>query len=355
MTDLTEQIYHLLEDGHPLILATVIRHSGSTPRGAGAKMIVLKDGGIIGTIGGGSVEAEVIKSAPELFRSGGAVLRRFNFSSTDAASSMGMICGGDMDVLLEKMDPDNAETIDVFRQLALRLRTGEKSLIVKLLPSHEVQIESYRFFLITDTAADAGDLLLKDFPLNANTFENLKEAAFKQRIPATEISGDHMIVADPFFSSDRVYLFGAGHVSQKLAVLLHMVGFRTVVIDDRSEFANRDLFPAIDDIFVPEGFATAFSNLSIARRDALVILTRGHAHDQTVLEQALKTDSGYIGMIGSSKKRDTIYDNLQKKGVTRDTLGRVHCPIGIDIGARTPEEIAVCIAAQLIAYRAGRV
>lgn len=354
MTNLLEQTYKLLEIGQPLVLTTVIRHSGSTPRGAGAKMIVRKDGSINGTIGGGGVEAKVIQCARELFVPGGAVIKRFNFSSTDAASSLGMVCGGKMDVLLELLDPARADTLDLFRQLLSRLRCGHKSLLLKLLSTGSALSENCRYWLVTDEST-VPELLLENLQIDAKTFESLKEEAFTQRRPVTRMSGEQMIVADPFFLSDSVYLFGAGHVSQSLARILGIVDFRIVVIDDRREFANRSLFPAVNDIFVPESFAAAFSNISIVRRDALVILTRGHAHDQSVLEQALKTDAGYIGMIGSRKKRDTIYDNLEKMGVSTEDLKRVHCPIGLDIGARTPEEIGVCIAAQLIAYRAGRV
>lgn len=350
MAHLLDQIYQLLTTGHPLVLATVIRHSGSTPRGAGAKMIIRKDGSILGTIGGGSVEAAVIRSAVELFESGSALIRSFNFNSTDVASSMGMICGGEMTVLLERLDPDDSDTLDIFDQLLSRLRSYEKSLLVKVLSAHSIQPEGSPYCFVADV-----DRLPENLPVNPKKLEDLVKTAFTERKLTVDTSGDRMLLVDPFFSSDSVYLFGAGHVSQKLAGVLGMVDFRTVVIDDRIEFANRALFPATDEIVVPESFATAFSNLSISRRDALVILTRGHAHDQTVLEQALKTDAGYIGMIGSRKKRDTIYDNLEKKGVSRETLLQVHCPIGIDIGARTPEEIAVCIAAQLIAYRADRV
>jgi len=355
MTNFLEKTYKLLEIGQPVVLATVIRHSGSTPRGAGAKMIVRKDGGIIGTIGGGGVEAQVIQCARELYVPGGAVIKRFNFSSTDVASSLGMVCGGKMDVLLELLDPARADTLDLFRQLLSRLRSGHKSLFLKLLSADSTHPENCRCWLVTDESTVPELLPLENLHIDAKTFESLKEEAFTQRRPVTRMSGEKMIVADPFFFSDSVYLFGAGHVSQSLARILGIVDFRIVVIDDRREFANRSLFPAVDDIFVPESFNAAFSNISIVRRDALVILTRGHAHDQTVLEQALKTDAGYIGMIGSRKKRDTVYGNLEKMGVSTEDLKRVHCPIGVDIGARTPEEIAVCIAAQLIAYRAGRV
>ncbi len=347
MTDLSGHIHHLLEEGHPVVLATVIRHIGSTPRGAGAKMIVCEAGNIIGTIGGGSVEAEVIRSAPDLFESGGAVVRNFNFSSTDVASSMGMICGGKMDVLMERLDTD-VDTIAIFNALASDIRTGKKCLLGRTFDPERSSPRHHHLFLV-----DGQETVFGNVPLDTAGFEELKETAFQCRAPVMRTAENLTVIADPFIFAECVYLFGAGHVAQQVARVLNMVDFRTVVIDDRREFANRDLFPTVDDICVPDSFDTVFTELLIDRNGIIVILTRGHAHDQTVLEQALKTEAGYIGMIGSKRKRNTIYDNLSKKGVGPEDLARVHSPIGIEIGAQTPEEIAVSITAELIAYRAG--
>jgi xanthine dehydrogenase accessory factor len=347
MTDLSGQIHHLLEKGHPVVLATVISHAGSTPRGAGAKMIIREDGSIFSTIGGGGVEGEVIRRAPDVFKSGGAIIRHFNFSSTDIASSMGMICGGKMDILMERLDPD-ANTKAIFGALASNIRTGEKCLLGRAFHSEISSPQHHHLFLMT-----GDDTVLGNVPFETAELEALKETVFQCRTPILRTTENLTIIADPFISAECVYLFGAGHVAQQVARILNMVDLRTVVIDDREEFANRDLFPTADEICVPENFSIAFSELHIDRNSIIVIVTRGHAHDQTVLEQALKTDAGYIGMIGSKRKRNTIYDNLSKKGVRPEDLARVYSPIGLEIGAQTPEEIAVSITAQLIAYRTG--
>ncbi len=347
MTDLSGQLHHLLGKGHPVVLATVIRHVGSTPRGAGAKMIVCKGGNIIGTIGGGSVEAEVIRSAPDVFNSGGAIIRHFNFSSTDIASSMGMICGGEMDVLMERLDSVK-NTLAIFSALASNIRSGEKCLLGRAFDPEHSSPRHHHLFLVTGQ-----NVVFGNAPFDTAGLEELKKTAFQCRAPVMMSAENLTIIVDPFLSAECVYLFGAGHVSQQVARILNMVDFRTVVIDDRKEFANRNLFPTADDICVPENFTAVFSELLIKRNGIIVILTRGHAHDQTVLEQALKTEAGYIGMIGSKRKRNTIYDNLSKKGVRPEDLARVHSPIGLEIGAQTPEEIAVSITAEIIAYRAG--
>jgi xanthine dehydrogenase accessory factor len=168
-----------------------------------------------------------------------------------------------------------------------------------------------------------------------------------------EWQGESFLV-EPLGREGCVVIFGAGHVSQALAPLARGVGFRTVVCDDREEFANRDRFPSADEVLVLDSFEDPLNGVEIGEESYLVIVTRGHAHDQTVLGRALATTAGYIGMIGSRRKRDAIYGALMEEGFTRADLERVCSPIGLDIGAETPEEIAVSIVAELIQARARR-
>jgi xanthine dehydrogenase accessory factor len=158
------------------------------------------------------------------------------------------------------------------------------------------------------------------------------------------------ILLEPISSEPTVYIFGAGHISQQLSPLAKRVQFKVVVIDDREMFANRERFPEADEVVVSE-FAKCFDGLDIDPSSYIVIVTRGHLYDGSVLEQAVKTNARYIGMIGSKKKIRTLYQNLIEKGVLKETLDRVHAPIGIDISSETPEEIAVSIVAELIKVR----
>ena len=167
-----------------------------------------------------------------------------------------------------------------------------------------------------------------------------------------EMENQHFFV-EPTFVPGTVFLFGAGHVSQQVADLAARVNFRTVVLDDREEFANPQRFPKADQIVVPSSFEQAFAGLEIDSDSYVVIVTRGHLHDKTVLERALRTKAGYIGMIGSRRKRDMLYQALLSEGFTREDIDRVCCPIGLNIGGDTPEEIAVSIVAQLIKVRSG--
>ncbi len=158
------------------------------------------------------------------------------------------------------------------------------------------------------------------------------------------------VLLEPILSEPTVYLFGAGHVSQQIAPLAKKVLFKVVVIDDREMFANRERFPDSDEILVSE-FEGCFDRLPIDESSYIVIVTRGHLYDGSVLEQAVKTNARYIGMIGSRKKIHILYQQLMKKGISKETLNRVYAPIGLEIHSETPEEIAVSIVAQLIQVR----
>jgi xanthine dehydrogenase accessory factor len=150
------------------------------------------------------------------------------------------------------------------------------------------------------------------------------------------------------------FVFGAGHCGKSLIPLLSMVGFRTVIVDDRPEFANSERFPDADSIVVPDAFERALSGLPIDEQSYLVIMTRGHLFDRAVLAQALDTNARYVGMIGSGKKIAGTFEALRGAGFGDEALARVHAPIGLDVGAETPEEIAVSIAAEIIRVRRGR-
>jgi len=158
---------------------------------------------------------------------------------------------------------------------------------------------------------------------------------------------------EPWAAASPLYIFGAGHVSRPTAQVAALAGFRVTVLDDRPEFANAERFPQAE-TRVLDGYDDCFAKLSAGPGAFVVIVTRWHVHDAEVLGQALSTGAGYIGMIGSRRKRDAVYQRLRGQGFTDADLARVHCPIGLDIGAETPEEIAVSIVAELVQARAGK-
>ncbi len=338
-------ICHILEDGEDLVLATIIMHAGSTPRSVGSKMFIRRDGSIIGSIGGGIVEFEAQKLARKIFETGKARIDTVDLSGSDAATTDKMICGGRLEILMEFIsgDPENAAE---YRSLVTSLQMGKKGFLIKELDTMGDTARQMDWCLV-----HKGSVILGKFTGSDSAILRLTDEALKRKAPVIATEEGKRYFVEPTFQPGTVYLFGAGHVSRPVADLAAMVDFRTVVLDDRSDFANSERFPKAEDIKVISTFDNVFNELDIDRDSYLVIVTRGHMHDKTVLEGALRTRAGYIGMIGSRRKQHLVYQELLGKGFAEEDLKRVYNPIGLDINAETPEEIAVSIVAELIQVR----
>jgi len=343
MKELYETCARLLADGEDVVMATIISQSGSAPRTAGTKMLICRDGSFVGTIGGGLLEAQVLQQSREVFQTGQAVVREFNLTGADAAS-MDMICGGRLDVFICLLSARFPGNVEIYRTIGNLLHTRQKALLVTKLAAPAGSCDQPNQCLLIDNGAQIG------FTLSADQEEQLIQNG-KGRYPLLVQLGGESFLTEPVSALGTVYILGAGHVSKQVARLTSMVDFRTVVLDDREEFANRQRFPQADEIIVPDDFEQCLKDLPISGDSYLVIVTRGHRYDLTVLEQALQTGACYIGMIGSRRKRAAIYRALREKGVTEEQLAKVHSPIGLTIYAETPEEIAVSIVAELIKVR----
>lgn len=345
MICIESELHRLLAANEPVAMATILARAGSAPRLAGTRMLIRRDGSIVGTIGGGLLEGEVMAAAPAALETGRPEIRHFDLDFANADDRMDMICGGKVDVLLERIDPDPS-LLRILDALLEARKAGRTAFLAATVPAEGEPVA--RALLLPDGT------ILGDGRFPEALLPQLAKAAGRNRAPAVVETEGRAFLLEPTMNAGTVFLFGAGHVSREVARLTAMTGFRTVVLDDRAEFANRDRFPEADDVRVPADFEHAMDGLEIGPDAYLVIVTRGHGHDRTVLAEALKTDAGYIGMIGSRRKRDNIYAALRKTGVSDDRIARVHSPIGLPIGAETPEEIAVSIVGQLVAERAAR-
>ncbi len=326
------------------VMITIIKRSGSAPRSSGARMFVDKDGNSHGTIGGGIVEKRCQTEALKLLRADKrSKILDFNLDS-DSAAKDGMICGGAVKVLLQKTTPQLLPLITLLQQ-----EYGKRNhpLLLTRLPKDS---EAPELTVITSTevkpAQDAA-------PLPDALTSAIRHKMKKGRTPfAINFNGEDYF-AEPLVDPGCLYLVGAGHVSLATAKLATTVDFSVTVMDDRVDFANRSRFPDANEVIVLKNFSSSLPKLGV--NDYVVIVTRGHAHDQEVAEQALASGAGYIGMIGSHKKWASCQKNLAAKGFTQKEIEQIHCPIGLAIGADTPEEIAISIVAELVAHRAGRV
>ncbi len=342
----TKAALALLEAGERFALVSTLETTGSSPRHSGAAMLVRTDGSILGTVGGGALEARAIRSAHEALDARASRLMDYELTNADSAG-LGMICGGRGVLLIEHVDPAAGAKQELYATLLDLLRAGGTG------------------WLVTSVSAAAGDEVTVERCLVGSagavtgkpvcSFEALQGLARMGGALDGHTAGDRPgIYVQPVGVPGTAYVFGAGHCGKSLVPLLSMVGFRTVIVDDRADFANDDRFPDADSVVVPDSFEDALDGLPIDKQSYLVVMTRGHVFDRAVLAQALRTEAGYIGMIGSKKKIAETFQALREKGFTDEDLGRVFAPIGISIGAETPEEIAVSIAGEIVQVRRSR-
>jgi xanthine dehydrogenase accessory factor len=354
MDEIYLEIVKALEKGEKMALATLITRVGSAPRGVGAKYLIKEDGTSMGSIGGGCVEAEVWQGAKEVMRKGKGGILHFELTSEQLAEG-GLICGGNIDIFLE---PLRGEFLDIFQEVVRMKQKGGSAILATLISVDDAFPKGEDSKALIKASGERMGFLLDGEELEQKILKE-REALLREKKPRVLVLSsdrkdapwDRMeVLLEPILSEPTVYIFGAGHISQQLSPLVKRVQFKVVIIDDREMFANRERFPEVDEVIVSE-FEKCFDQLNIDDSSYIVIVTRGHLYDGFVLEQALKSNARYIGMIGSKKKIRTLYQNLMEKGIAKDALDRVHAPIGIDINSETPEEIAVSIVAELIKVR----
>lgn len=333
------------DHGKDFVLATILAVHGSSPRHSGTRFLVREDGSIVGTIGGGRFESDVQRFALKVLEERTSHRVSFSFRGQDAQST-DMICGGDAEVLIEFVGADDKEKRAVFTAVHKATLNRTNGLLFTLVS-------------IPPDAAGEVKHLLVDRQIGRVGGFNGEEAALAC-IPDLRLLKPSQLLSSPGWefpvllewlrTRGTVYIFGAGHVGERVAQLAGVVDFSVVVIDDRAEFADPARMPDADRILVTE-FPGCMANLAVDEDSYIVIVTRGHAHDRTVLSQALRTPAGYIGMIGSRRKTKLIFDSLLADGFSQADLDRVRAPIGLPIGGETPQEIAVSILAEMIQVR----
>src|SRR5450755_1570601 len=252
--DIYDEIVRLRRLGQKCAVATIVQVNGSIPSYESAKLLVREDGSMLGTVGGGCVEAEVWTAAREVIETDKPKHLSFSLGE-DAAYDNGLICGGQLNIFVEPVTPQ-----------------------------------------------------------------------------------------------PRAFIFGGGHVSKSLSKVANLAGFATVIIDDREAFANKERFPEADEVFAEE-YESVFPKLPITSTSYLIIVTRGHRDDMRVLRWAVETPAKYVAMIGSKRKTISVVKELEKEGFAREAFERIFAPMGLDIGAESPEEIAVSVVAEMIAAR----
>jgi xanthine dehydrogenase accessory factor len=351
MQDIWKAAVGEFEKGQDFVLATILVARGSSPRHTGTRFLIRKEGSTVGTIGGGLFEANVQRFAADALRNGTSHRALFSFSGRDAGSS-DMICGGEAEVLVEFVNTADKAKERIFRRMAeiAGQRTSAYLLTGVAIAPGESTSASVEHLLLDKEGGSVGGFAGDDIAVKA-----LPQSRLLKPVQLIDVPGlQYPVFLEWVHPRGTVYIFGAGHVGVCVAHLAAYVDFKVVVVDDRAEFANLQRIPEATEVMVAASFVDAFSALSTDEDSYLVVVTRGHAHDKTVLAHALRTRAGYIGMIGSRRKTSLIYEALLKEGFTQADLHRVHAPIGLPIGGETPEEIGVSIVAEMIAVRNGK-
>lgn len=322
-----------LTAGEALVLVTVTASSGATPRGAGARMLVAKDGRLCGTIGGGAVEYRSEKIALDVLEKKVSSQQDFSLTREDV-QNLGMICGGDVKVFFHYIPEGDPQTLALARKAQQLFETGEALWLI----SHISQGGALSLYTKKEGVYGPSipQWVLSQLP----------------RQPKVLQQGSDSYCVEQIHGSGRVYIFGCGHVSQELEPVLTHVGFRCVVMDDRPEFARRELFPTAEEVKLVD-FRNIDSSVTIGPEDYVCVMTRGHAFDTVIQAQVLKHRPCYVGVIGSRKKAAGVRQTLKTEyGLTDEELDLVTTPIGVEISAETPAEIAISIAGQMIQVRA---
>lgn len=336
MKELFEALRAALDRGEGAVLCTIVASSGSAPRGAGAKMAVFADGACRGTIGGGAVERKSQEYAQELLRSGGASLVHAFRLSPNEVQDIGMICGGNVTVAFQVLDAAALPVLDAIVEALTRCDED----VWLITPVQEGLSWSLGLYDASHGLRFADALSMEDLrPML------LSRGVLRKEAPSFYV--------EPLVQAGVVYLFGGGHVGKALCPVLSQVGFRLVLYDDRPQAAVPEQFPQAVRIVLGD-YRHIFDHITITDRDYVVIMTPGHQSDFELLAQVLTTPAPYIGCIGSRRKAAAARERLAELGFPPAELDRVHSPIGLPIGGETPAEIAISIAAQLIAHRSGR-
>ena len=348
MKELFQEIFRLCQAGKTCVLATVVGTKGSTPRKQGAKLLVYPDGNILGSVGGGCVEAEVWQEAMEVMSSGKSVIREFLLDDELAAES-GLVCGGTMEILIDAMG-GKGDSLPLIEEILNALDGRKRAVLATLVRSPKSPTDVGAKVLMEEDGH-----ILQGSPEILSQENSAKEITLRALSTGeprlVSVGGDELFI-EVFQHMDTLLVVGGGHIAKALSSMAKLLGFRVVIVDDREEFANRHRFPEADEVIAAPIVETV-KEFPISPSTFVVVATRGHKLDYEALREIVEFPAAYIGMIGSRRKVNLVYRRLAAEGVPQEKLRDIHSPIGLNLGARTSEEIALSIMAEILMEKLG--
>jgi xanthine dehydrogenase accessory factor len=352
------QVKQFLEEGETLAMATIVSTLGSTPREVGAQMVVTASGEILGTVGGGCGEAEVVREAVQVIRSRKPTTVKIELMDAIESDSPA-VCGGILNVFVDpwRNDPASAVCGQLTDELLRVQQDGTAAVIATVISADDF-----------DAVASGDKCFIRDGAVKAGNIRNdeLLQAVLKEaevRLKREECRQVALVLPETgrkvevFFqvipAIRKVIIVGAGHLAIPLARFAKILGFHITVLDDRVMYANRDRFPDVDEVLVGDMAAT-LREITITPQTYIVLITRGHQFDEPCLREVIHSQAKYIGMIGSRRRIKACFIRFRdEEGIPDELLKRVYAPIGLDIRAESPEEIALSIIAEMVKVRKG--
>ena len=350
MEEVFREALNLLDKGEPFVIATVVGTKGSTPQKPGAKLLVRKDGSGVGTLGGGCVEGDIWFAASRILKEGGGPTLTDYELNEEIAAREGLVCGGTMYFLIDPVLNPAPVLPQVSNIVSAYDGSPSVGLATLLKPSKGKGNVGDKLFIGEDGAVKGS---LGDPTRDTEVVDTLRGLTEYGRVKLLVTQDGAQVFMEGYTTPAAVIIAGGGHIGKSLAPLVRMMGLRLHVVDDRPEFASKERFPEADSVVVAD-YADGLKQLDIRPNSSVIVATRGHREDDRALEAAVRSPAGYVGLVGSRRKTILIHQELLQNGVPLERLKSVHAPIGLDIGAKTPEEIALSIVAEIVAFREGR-
>jgi xanthine dehydrogenase accessory factor len=348
MSELLEQFARVVSSHEPAALATLVAAAGATPKKAGSTMWVAADGSLLGSVTiGGCVDARVIERAERVVATGRPELLRMTLGDEDAWE-LGLTCGGTVEVLVQRVDASSKSdpSVRAYEEARRAYEAGRASMVVARLDDRPERL------FVDESGASSGTL--GDPVLDSQALAIAGPRLVGDHESGVEAVAANGVEAALFFERiappESVVIYGASQVAMSLVSFARELGMRTVIVDGRERMATRERFPRADEIHVgmPSEFA---ERLPATSRTYVVLLAHDYKYELPVLRVVLRSEAGYVGMLGSRRRGDTIRGMLAEEGFTEAELRRLHSPIGLTIGAKSAAEIALAIAAEIVAVR----
>lgn len=349
MYEVIEKSLIELEQGKKIVLATVVNTKGSTPQKIGSKLLIRKDGSTIGTLGGGCVEGDIWFESKTMLEENTPEESRYReyTLNQELAEEEGLVCGGTMFFLLDKLEP-NKSNIEYLRTLqnSLNGKEGGKSLITLVdSTNNKIMTGTKKIFDFDQTSNIKNDEIFAEPNQIEDVINNRQNKCVKLE------DGNEWYV-EMYTTPSTLLICGGGHIANSLAPLAHKLNFNVWITDDRKEFANSNRFPNAERIVndLPEN---ALKSLPVTENTYIIIATRGHRYDLVATQAAVSTNAKYIGLLGSMRKAILVSEDLLKNGIPEDKVKAIRSPVGLDLRGRSPDEIAVSIIAEMLMIREG--